>query len=214
MPESSLLDIVFPSRCATCDLPGPNLCRACEHVLIPKPHSFVRGQVRGLAATSYSPEVSKLLVAFKDRGQFALAKQLAELMRPLAAELSWCQQSVFLVPAPSRGQNFAKRGFVPSLLLARELAAQTPNAKVLDCLSLSHSVLDQVGLTGQERLENLAGSMRTNQVLTGKTLYLVDDVVTTGATIQEAWRVLTLAGGLVMGALVVSESRQDARIPS
>lgn len=181
-------------------------------MLIPKPHSFERGQVVGMASTSYSPNLSKLLVAFKDHGQFALASQLAKLMHPLVLELAELKESFYLVPAPSRRQNFAKRGFVPSLLLARELAARVQNAKVLDCLTLKEQVLDQVGLSSSERQKNLAGSMLVNQPLTGKTVFLVDDVVTTGATIQEAWRALTLAGALVAGALVVSESRQDAGI--
>jgi predicted amidophosphoribosyltransferase len=210
MPKSSLLDIIFPSRCAVCDLPGPNLCEACESVLIPRPHRFLRGHVQGFAATSYSKEVSKMLVAFKDQGQFGLAKELSLLMQPLIAELQSLSGKIYLVPAPSRDKNFSKRGFVPSVLLANELAIKSQRAVVLDCLSLDKSVRDQVGLTGGERIANLKGKMQVRGAVSGKSVYLVDDVVTTGATIQEAWRALTLAGALVMGALVVSEAKQDA----
>lgn len=210
MPQSRLLDILLPSRCAICEKPGPNLCQGCEEVLTPNPHQFVRGRVRGRAATRYSPNLSKLLVAFKDNGQSALARQLSQLMKPLILELADLQQTLYLVPAPSRQQNFAKRGYVPSVLLARELARQVSNARVLNCLKLNAEVLDQVGLTSDERQRNLAGTMVSNQHLKGKVVFLVDDVVTTGATIQEAWRALTLTEALVAGALVVSEARQDA----
>ena len=196
-----------------CDAPGPNLCLGCYFVLEPKPHYFQRGPVHGLAATSYSPEVSSLLVAFKDRGQFALARELGQLMEPLAqellalSELSGASGSCYLAPAPSRIQNFAKRGFQPSLLLARQLVKKVPNAKVLNCLLLSSGVLDQVGLSSAERISNLEGSMRLNQSVSGKTVFLVDDVVTTGATITEAWKTLSLGGAIVLGALVISEAR-------
>ncbi len=196
-----------------CDAPGPNLCLDCYFVLEPKPHYFQRGPVHGLAATSYSPEVSSLLVAFKDRGQFALARELGQLMEPLAqellalSELSGASGSCYLAPAPSRIQNFAKRGFQPSLLLARQLVKKVPNAKVLNCLLLSSGVLDQVGLSSAERISNLEGSMRLNQSVSGKTVFLVDDVVTTGATITEAWKTLSLGGAIVLGALVISEAR-------
>lgn len=196
-----------------CDAPGPNLCLDCYFVLEPKPHYFQRGPVHGLAATRYSPEVSNLLVAFKDRGQFALARELGQLMEPLAqellalSELSGASGSCYLAPAPSRIQNFAKRGFQPSHLLARQLVKKVPNAKVLNCLLLSSGVLDQVGLSSAERISNLEGSMRLNQSVSGKTVFLVDDVVTTGATITEAWKTLSLGGAIVLGALVISEAR-------
>ena len=196
-----------------CDAPGPNLCLDCYFVLEPKPHYFQRGPVHGLAATRYSPEVSNLLVAFKDRGQFALARELGQLMEPLAqellalSELSGASGSCYLAPAPSRIQNFAKRGFQPSLLLARQLVKKVPNAKVLNCLLLSSGVIDQVGLSSAERISNLEGSMRLNQSVSGKTVFLVDDVVTTGATITEAWKTLSLGGAIVLGALVISEAR-------
>ena len=196
-----------------CDAPGPNLCLDCYFVLEPKPHYFQRGPVHGLAATSYSPGVASLLVAFKDRGKFALARELGQLMEPLAqellalSELSGASGSCYLAPAPSRIQNFAKRGFQPSLLLARQLVKKVPNAKVLNCLLLSSGVLDQVGLSSAERISNLEGSMRLNQSVSGKTVFLVDDVVTTGATITEAWKTLSLGGAIVLGALVISEAR-------
>lgn len=207
MSKTGLLDVIFPSRCAVCDAPGPNLCLGCEGVLEPRPHYFQRGPVTGLAATSYSPEVSRLLVAFKDRGQFALARELGRLMEPLVRELLELSIPGYLVPAPSRIQNFAKRGFQPSLLLARQLAKRVPNARVMNALVLSSGVLDQVGLSSAERIANLQGSMRLNQSVAGKTVFLIDDVVTTGATISEAWKTLSLGGALVLRALVVSEAR-------
>jgi predicted amidophosphoribosyltransferase len=126
----------------------------------------------------------------------------------LVDELLQMPGIVYLVPAPSRIQNFAKRGFQPSLLLARQLANRVPTARVLNCLQLGSEVLDQVGLSSAERFANLAGSMRLNQSVVGKSVYLVDDVVTTGATISEAWQTVSLGGAIVLGALVVSEARQ------
>jgi predicted amidophosphoribosyltransferase len=196
-----------------CDAPGPNLCSGCGFVLEPRPHYFQRGPVTGLAATNYSPEVSSLLVAFKDRGQFALARDLGQLMQPLVqellelSELTGVSGHCYLAPAPSRIQNFTKRGFQPSLLLARQLVNRVPNSKVLNCLVLGSEVLDQVGLSSAERISNLEGSMRLNQSVAGKTVFLVDDVVTTGATITEAWKTLCAGGAIVLGALVVSEAR-------
>ena len=208
MSKTGLLDVIFPSRCAVCETKGPNLCEGCEFVLEPRPHAFQRGIVTGLAATNYSPEVSRLIIAFKDRGQFALARELGQLMQPMVAQIRQIPNSFYLVPAPSRIQNFSKRGFHPSLLLARQLALRLPKAKVLNCLRLSSEVLDQVGLSSADRMKNLSGSMRLNQSVSGKNVFIVDDVVTTGATITEAWKVISLGGATVQSALVVSEARR------
>jgi competence protein ComFC len=207
MLRAGLLDFVFPSRCAVCEAAGPNLCSNCQGVLKPSPHFFSRGPVRAQAATYLSSEVSKLLVAFKDGGQFALVREMAELIAPLVLEIQQYSGDVYLVPAPSRSENFSRRGFVPSLVLAQALASLARTPKVLNCLILSSSVKDQVGLSGVQRQENLTGSMRLNQKVVGKSCFIVDDICTTGSTIIEAFRVLTVGGATVLGALVVSESK-------
>jgi predicted amidophosphoribosyltransferase len=207
MSQFGLLDFVFPSRCAVCEALGPNLCEGCREVLRPFPHQFQRGPVSGTAATHLSPEVSKLLVCFKDRGQSALVRELAELIKPLALELSEYRELVYLVPAPSRLENFSRRGFTPSVLLARAIASSVPFARVMNCLVPGETVKDQVGLTSSERHINLAGSMSLNQWVSGKTCFVVDDICTTGATIIEAWRALSVAGATVLGALVISEAK-------
>ena len=212
MKNLRLLDFVFPSRCAVCDALGPNLCEDCRQVLRPSPHAFERGPVHGRAATYLWPEVSKLLVSFKDRGQSALVSDLTELIAPLVADLAAFTEGVYLVPAPSRVENFARRGFTPSVVLARALSNQVSNAHVLNCLVLAKDVKDQVGLTSSQRQANLAGSMSLNQKVAGKPCFVVDDICTTGATLIEAWRALSVGGANVLGALVISESKPAAAL--
>jgi predicted amidophosphoribosyltransferase len=207
MKNLSLLDFVFPSGCAVCDSLGPNICEDCRWVVTPSPHGFQRGPVFGKAATYHSPEVSKLLVSFKDRGQSALVSDLTELMAPLVAELAAFTERVYLVPAPSRMENFARRGYTPSVVLARALANQVSNSRVLNCLLLAKNVKDQVGLSASLRHSNLIGSMSLNQEVVGKSCFVVDDICTTGATLTEAWRALMVGGANVLGALVISESK-------
>ena len=195
-----------------CEALGPNLCADCHQVLRPSPHDFQRGPVVGRAATYLSPEVSKLLVSLKDRGQSALVSDLNELIAPLVAELAAFSEVVHLVPAPSRMENFARRGFTPSVVLARALSNQVTNTRVLNCLVLAKNVRDQVGLSGAQRHENLAGSMSLIQRVGGRLCFVVDDICTTGATLIEAWRALSVGGANVLGALVISESKPAASL--
>ena len=157
--------------------------------------------------TKYSDQTSKLLVALKDKGQSALVTELAQMLRPVITNLPISESVRYLVPAPSRPENFSKRGFHPMLLLAKEVSKKYPGLVVLNCLNFSRRVQDQVGLSQSERINNLRSSMQLNQQVAGKICYLLDDVVSTAATALEAARVLKLGGATLAGVLAVSYSK-------
>jgi predicted amidophosphoribosyltransferase len=157
--------------------------------------------------TKYSDETSRLLVSLKDKGQFALVTELAQMLRPIIEKLPPSESIRYLVPAPSSPENFSKRGFHPMLLLAQALASKQPSLKALNCLRFSRRVKDQVGLTETERIANLSSSMQLNQLVAGRVCYLLDDVVTTGATALEAARVLEVGGATLAGVLAISYSK-------
>ena len=207
MPTYSLIDLIFPSRCAICDSSGKNLCDGCLKSICIEPLEFNLSGVEVFALTNYSEETSKLLVALKEKGQSSLVFEIAALLDPILDKIPTSESTVFLVPAPSRPANFAKRGFTPMLLLAQAISNRIPRLKVLNALSFSRDVKDQVGLSANERIANLAMSMRLNQKVAGKICYLLDDVVTTGATALEAARVLRIGGATVPGVLTLSYSR-------
>jgi ComF family protein len=190
-----------------CDKAGKNLCSYCSSLILLEPCEYLVSGLRVHTITKYSDETSKLLVAFKDKGQSALVTELAQMLQPVITNLPRGETIRYLVPAPSRPENFSKRGFHPMLLLAKEVSKKHPSLVVLNCLNFSRAVKDQVGLTQSERIENLRSSMKLNQQVTGKICYLLDDVVTTGATSLEAARVLQLGGATLAGVLALSYSK-------
>jgi len=204
---TSLVDLIFPSRCAVCDRAGKNLCLDCKNLLWIEPREFLLSGLAIYTVTKYSDETSKLLVSIKDKGQFSLVAELAQMLRPVIENLPASESIRYLVPAPSSPENFSKRGFHPMLLLAQAVASRHPSLSVLNCLRFSRRVKDQVGLTESERIANLSFSMKLNQSVTGRVCYLVDDVVTTGATALEAARVLRLGGATLAGVLAISYSK-------
>ena len=207
MTSGALIDLLFPSRCAVCDRSGKNLCEACRNLILIEPQEFLLAGLPVFTVTKYTNETSKLLVALKDKGQSALVTELAQMLHSVIESLPVSESPQYLVPAPSRPENFSKRGFHPTLLLAKAIANQNSGLRVLDCLRFSRSVLDQVGLSARQRLENLHMSMSLNQPVVGRVCYILDDVVTTGATLSEAKRVLTLGGATVAGVLALSYSK-------
>jgi ComF family protein len=205
--DGSLINLVFPSRCAVCDCSGKNLCDSCRDLVLIEPSEALVSGLRVFTVTKYTDEVSKILVALKEKGQSALVTELAQLLSAIIENLPPSETPSYLVPAPSRPENFSKRGFQPTLLLAKAIAAHHSGLRVLNCLRFSRSVLDQVGLSTEQRLGNLAMSMSLNQSVSGRVCYLLDDVVTTGATALESKRVLTLGGATMAGVLALSYSK-------
>lgn len=200
---ADLLDLVLPRDCAGCAAPGRTLCPRCAGALA-RPPVVHRPAQPGLppvvAAATYDGVVRSLLLAHKERGRLALARPLGHALAGAAAVHG---RGVLLVPVPSspasvraRGHDHARR---LSAVAGRRLGA--PTAAVL---VQARQVQDQAGLDAAARSANLAGALRARRRLDGLDVVVVDDVVTTGATLAEAARALTAAGARVRGAAVVA----------
>jgi ComF family protein len=193
-------NLLLPARCALCSrLPKP-LCDSCWSRLVFSIREVRKGDLTGVAICDYSGEFADLLNEFKERGQVWLGKLLADQIprfvdKPDVAAVAF---------APSSKMNFAKRGFVPAKVIAARMAKfwQLP----LLNFQVSGSRKDQSELDRLHRLDNLAGTMRLNRPLRGRRVLLVDDIVTTGATLSEMARAVAEAGGQVAGFITVAET--------
>ena len=128
----------------------------------------------------------------------------AHLARPLGAALAHVLtpalgDGIHAVPIPTSRAAFRRRGYrVPDLLIARA------GAEPWGLLRPHGRHVDQRGLSVQERAQNVHGSLRVRQDGRGARVVIVDDVVTTGATFDEAARALTAAGFEVVSAVALA----------
>jgi ComF family protein len=206
-----LFDLLLPCRCVICRSTGLPLCQNCASQVGPSARAVTRFDLHGWAASDYGTSEKILIKAFKEDGITALAPILARLMKPafqcLLDELPRQIDDVWLVPTPSSRANFRKRGYLPSLILARQLNRVAGHPlRVKAALRFERAVADQSGLSVEQRTSNLAGSMAANDLVAGQRVVLIDDVVTTGATLVEAARAIAEAGGEVVGFLTFSET--------
>lgn len=204
---ADLLDLVLPRDCAGCRAPGRTLCPACAAELRAprrhRPDPCPPGLPALVAAAAYDGVVRAALLAHKERGRLGLVRPLGTALGAAVRELD-PPRPVLLVPVPSapaavraRGQDHARR-------LAAAAARAVPGAGVRSLLTPTRVVADQSGLGASGRAANLAGAMRARRRLDGLPVVLVDDVVTTGATLAEAARALRAAGADVRGCAVVA----------
>ena len=211
---SELIDLVVPSACVRCDGDGPALCDACIRVL---DHDGVvrRGTAGGTAVVSSWrwEDAAPVMRAYK-AGQTPCARALGGALRravdTLVAEEGERHdlgaQPIGLVPIPSSARSFRRRGFHPVELMARR-----GGLPVLRVLRHSRRVADQRALGRRDRAANMAGAFAMRGVLKpGCPLVLIDDVVTTGATLDAAAATLRASGARVLGAATaVSADRDD-----
>lgn len=203
-----LLDLLLPTPCCGCKSLGAILCTDCRSSLVGAPRVVSRGGQVGWAFCAFDEQVARILNAFKEEGQTRVAATLASKMIPLLKNLAPTEslsRGVVLVSVPSRSSSFIKRGFVPARILANEIAKQG-GMRSIAALKFVRQVDDQAALGAAARKLNLVESMSAKFSLRGYRVIIIDDIVTTGATILEAGRALESAGAQVVGFLAFAET--------
>ena len=203
------------AACPTCGADAAGACAACRAVL-GAPEAFrvpwAAAGVPVVAAHAYEGVWASAVVAIKERGSRSLTDVLAGSLACAVAEVLAAggdgvqAQPVVLVPMPSRATVVRERGLDTTALLARRAASLLDAvglpARSARVLAHTRRVTDQSGLTIGERRRNLRGALRARRQVPG-TVIIIDDLVTTGASLAEAVRALQAEGMRVAGCGVL-----------
>ncbi|HET6299944.1 ComF family protein [Microbacterium sp.] len=202
--------VLFPVSCAGCDEPDVALCDACRGALAP---TVTRDRLAsGLAVWSglaFQGVAARVIRALKEEGRTGLARPLAVPLRGALIEAAATVGAIdALVPVPTSRAAYRRRGFRVPELVARRTGVRTERL-----LAPARRTADQRGLGIEARRANVSGSMRARDIGARRVLVL-DDVVTTGATLDEAARALRTAGADVVGGVCVARTPRHARVTS
>ncbi len=189
-------------RCTGCALPVPAgvlRCGAClKH---PPPLA------RCLCAVDYAWPWRGLVARFKFHEQPGWDRPLSWLMRSASGAEDALHEADRVLPIPLSPERLAERGYNQSWLLARRLAPEEADATLL--LRIRHTP-PQRTLPRSERLRNLQGAFAVDPLrqreVRGQKLLLVDDVMTSGASLHAAAQVLLQAGAAQVSALVLART--------
>jgi predicted amidophosphoribosyltransferase len=204
-----LVDLMLPASCVCCGSGGSLWCLGCRPASEPEPVALPTF-ARVVAVGEYGGALRSALLAFKERGQRALAAPLATYLSDAVdvgrRHFGGPSGEPLLVPVPSSRSAARQRGGDHLLRLVAEVAPQN-GLDVLSALRLPGRARDSAGLSATQRSANLAHRMRAIPVTSDRPVLLVDDIVTTGATLTEASRALQAAGWQVCGAAVIAATR-------
>jgi competence protein ComFC len=221
----AMIDWLYPPSCAGCGCSGsrwcsicqsntaqigqqvceqcgePNnaagICLLCQH----SPPAFTA--VRSWAI--YGGVVRQALHALKYRQNIALGDTLSVPLLHLYNELNW--QIDIIVPVPLSNKRKRSRGYNQSALLARPLSLAAGIPYRANALQRVRDTVSQVGLSGKERSINVRGAFAAqSKFVRGKTILVIDDITTTGATIQNCAAALLEAGAVNVYGLTVARA--------
>ncbi|MFQ5513845.1 MAG: ComF family protein [Myxococcota bacterium] len=192
--RAALLELLVPSVCPACDVPRgsgvPLLCSRCRHRLRPL------HELGGVATVlAYEGCGAELIRRFKYAGRRDALAVLLPALSARAADLSREHRLDALVPVPRHVSRVRELGADPVHDLGRAVARRLGLPLLGRALRRTRASSPQTSLAPLERARNVAGSFRTGRSLVaGRRVLLLDDVTTTGATLQAARRELLERG--------------------
>lgn len=225
---AALLELLLPQSCALCgqtcgrqavcpecddELPrhGQGVCPSCGDISI-------TGAVCGrclrhpphvdasLAAFVYDFPVDRLVHRFKYAGHLHLARWWAKCLGDVVSG----RQFDLIVPMPLHPTRLRERGFNQAVEIGRHLAPLLGIPMPLAACARIRATPPQADLERKQRLKNVRGAFECRQDLSGRRVLLVDDVMTTGASLNELARVVKLHGAVSATALVAARTLHHA----
>jgi competence protein ComFC len=219
-----MLDLLFPPVCGGCGGSGGRWCDKCKQKVqilngvvceicgLPQKTVGIcniclseRPAFRALRAWAvFDDPLRKALHKLKYRRDISLGDALTVQMIPFVVRLNWPVNVI--VPIPLGSKRYKERGYNQVGMVARPLSMALGLEYFPQGLRRQKETRSQVGLTRDERKENVHGVFATDRRIEGKTVLIMDDVSTTGSTLSSAADALLLSGAKDVYALTVARA--------
>jgi len=230
---NNFLNILFPETCPVCQHPakdhkiapicpdcwqavspyeGPMCCR-CGKPLVSDVSTTCGECMEDEPAFSYARSFGLYEGVLKKAISLLKFYGIKRLSRPLSDVILYLKipEADIVIPVPLHEKRLRKREFNQSALIAKYLAASQGITVMLNSLVKVRDTMPQVGLSSQDRRRNIKGAFAINNrsLISGKDIVLVDDVVTTGATVRECSKVLKKAGARNIYVITLAHGMMD-----
>lgn len=198
-----LKELLFPIHCFGCKAIGIEICSNCRRYW--NPHFYIQtiSELKVYSAIRYSPVAKSILLGAKENS-YAVADKLMvnALMNCLHRLPSQVLRDATLMPIPGSKRAIRKRGRDFILELTKEVSIKS-GIPMISGMQIERRLLDQSGLSAVDRKRNIYGAFTLDKNVQGISgeILLVDDLVTTGATLLEAKRALNVSGFSVNQAI-------------
>jgi len=210
-----LLSLIFPERCIGCNKQGSALCAICERTITTKAKAL--SGTTAVLFDYHHPLIKKAIWSLKYERRIALGRYFGnalyrEFFKRLTKGNKLANEEIILLPIPAGKKAIAMRGYNHAAVIANTIAkyGRADGMNILvgnDILYKKKENTQQVKMREKgKREQNVLGifGIHHKDLIRGKTIILIDDVITTGATINEAKRAVKECGPKRVLAIAVA----------
>lgn len=215
--QEKILNLIYPQTCGMCGKVNPkSLCNKCKIELAKHTEAEMlnnKEEVEGkyfnelIYAFKYDGIIRKLIIDYKFNDKSYLYKTLSTFLLNNEKTFEKIQKYDTIIPVPISKKRKKDRGYNQSLLIAKEIAVKTEKNILNNCLIKTKNIIEQSKLNKEERLKNIQGvyELKNSKMIENRKILLIDDIYTTGSTVNECSKILRQGKPNMIGVLVLAK---------
>jgi ComF family protein len=203
--KENIMDVLFPRMCVGCGKEGNYICEECNLFLSEANSIFTKGNLAEIISVwEYEGLIKEIILKIKYDGMFDAISELVE--KAFERREPYIPENVIITFTPMFLRKEKRRGFNQAELIAREVGKIT-GRKVLPLLEKTRDTPSQTKLCREERIKNVRDAFQIREGIScPKDVLIIDDVWTSGATMEECARVLKKSGARNIRGFVLART--------
>ncbi len=216
--QEKILNLIYPQTCGICGKIATNsLCKKCEIELKKQEESQIIGNNKEeienknfdelIYMFKYEGQIRKLILDYKFNEKSYIYLTFVNFLLKNKKIFEKIKNYDTIIPVPISKKRNKTRGYNQSLLIAKEIAQQTNLELVNNCLIKTKNIIEQSKLNKEDRTKNIQGvyELKNKKMIENKKILLIDDIYTTGSTVNECSKILRKGNPSKIGILVLAK---------
>ena len=214
---SKILNLIYPQICGMCGKINKNsLCKKCEIELKKQVENQIINNGEEIQDKyfnelmyifKYEGQIRKLILDYKFNEKSYLYLTFVNFLLKNKKIFENIKNYDTIIPVPISKKRKKTRGYNQSLLIARKIAELTDLELMNNCLVKTKNIIEQSKLNKEDRIQNIQGvyELKSKQLIENKNILLIDDIYTTGSTVNECSKILKQGNPKKIGILVLAK---------
>ena len=215
--QETILNLIYPKTCGICGKITPNaLCKKCEINLNKQSENQITKEGTEIEDKyfnelmyifRYEGKIRKIIIDYKFNEKSYIYVTFVNFLLKNKKIFENIKNYDTIIPVPISKKRQKERGYNQSLLIARKIAEKTNLELMNNCLIKTKNIIEQSKLNKEDRAQNIYGvyELKNKQLIENKKILLIDDIYTTGSTVNECSRILRMANPEKIGVLVLAK---------
>lgn len=215
--QEQILNLIYPQTCGICGKLAPNsLCPKCEIELKKRSKNQIIQEGEEIEDKyfnelmyifKYEGQIRKLILDYKFNEKSYIYLTFVNFLLKNKKIFENIKKYDTIIPVPISKKRLKTRGYNQSLLIAKEIAEKTNLELVNNCLIKTKNIIEQSKLNKEDRMQNIQGvyELKNKKLIENKKVLLIDDIYTTGSTVNECSKILRQGNPNKIGILVLAK---------